>query len=461
MSREKILLVNPPASTKIFRDNYCSFSSKADYYWPPIDLLVLSGILSESYDVQMIDAIGENVDSEECLQRIRNTTARAIFFITGTASWKNDHQFMKLCKEATGATIIGSGGIFLTKGEEFLLRFDFLDAVLLNYTNKTIIDYLKGNLKNIVDLVYRYDNKIIQSKRSSNEPFSYPMPQHHLFPLNKYNIPTSQKKPISCMITSFGCPYSCRFCICSLLPYRKRQIDNIREELLYARKIGIRDVFFCDPTFTADPNHAQQICNIFLEEKLPLRWSCNIHVRTVDRKLLSLMRQSGCHTVLIGVESGNNAILERYAKRITIKMIKEVFQWCKQVGLQTGGYFIIGLPGETRETIQQTIDFACLLNPDFASFSIATPDIGTALWKEALEKGWYDEAVEEFDSTEYPVLNLTEIPQKEIWQLRQKAYRKFYFRPRYIFSRLKEIDNLSNFTATVRYGYKVIIDQFR
>jgi 3',5'-cyclic AMP phosphodiesterase CpdA len=133
---EKVLLLNPPGDKLYQRDMYCSAVSKANYYWPAIDLLVLSGILKAYYEVDVIDAIAERLKPRNCMEKIVGREYKAIVFLTGTASWKNDFEFLSEVKSKSPASLlIGNGDILLYKGEEFLKRYNFLDAVLFDYTS--------------------------------------------------------------------------------------------------------------------------------------------------------------------------------------------------------------------------------------------------------------------------------------------------------------------------------------
>lgn len=456
---EKILLLNPPALTKIFRDNGCSFSSKADYYWPATDLLVLSGILSPYYKIDVIDAVAEGLSYDKCIMRIRNNSYRAIFFLTGTSSWKKDFEFVRKCKEETNAIVIGLGGILLAKGKEFFRKFSFLDAIILDYTTKTIIDYLKGNYERVKGVLFRFKDEIITTSIDS-EPFFYPVPRHLLFPLRKYSIPTAHQKPFSCIITNFGCPFSCSYCIGSLFPYKERKIENIREELLALENFGINEIFFCDMTFTVSASRTDEICDIFTGNSLNIGWSCNIHPQTVDKELLKTMKNAGCHTVLIGVESGDDTILEHYSKGTTIEQICKVFSWCKEIKMKTVGYFIIGFPQDTYETVQKTIDFACFLNPDFASFTIASPEVGTSLWNEAIQERWIDEKYDISNTLIPPVLKTMNLSSGEIEDLFHEAYRRFYFRPKYLWHCITELNSPSRFMEFLKNGVSLIVHKY-
>jgi anaerobic magnesium-protoporphyrin IX monomethyl ester cyclase len=461
MDKKKILLLNPPAKRITFRDYYCSFTSKADYYWPPIDLLVLSGILKNNYQVVVIDAIIEKISNKDCLERVIGEKPDVIIFLTGTASWQADFEFIASVKKALTVLVIASGGFLLNKGSEFMRRFDFLDAVLLDFTSQDILKFVENQVCQTGDLICRRDGNIISGERDfSQKYFEIPIPQHELFRLDKYRLPTARRKPFTCVLTSYGCPFKCRFCIGGTVNYKKRTMANIIDELEYITSLGIKEIYFADFTFTAEKRHVMELCQQMIDRKMHLSWSCNVHSRTLDNEILSSMKRAGCHTVQIGVESGTEEILKKYGKATDKEVIRRAFALCKKLRIRTVGYFIIGLPGEDKNSVRNTIKFAEELNPNFASFAIATPDIGTPLWTEATEKGWFDPTIEEFDSTGYPVMETSTLTREEIWQLKNQANLEFYFRFSYIAKLLLSVRSPSNLFDIIQDGVGLIKNMF-
>lgn len=241
------------------------------------------------------------------------------------------------------------------------------------------------------------------------------------------------------VVTSLGCPYSCRFCVAGSIPYRSRSVDNVIDELRLLKGLGIREIMFNDPTFTVSSRRVTELCRKMTEARLDLSWYANGHAASLDEPMISAMAEAGCHSLMIGVESGNDALLERYAKGITRRKILAAFDLCRRHRIRSLAYFIIGLPGETRATALETIRFAKKLDPDFASFTIPTPDVGSVMRREAVEAGWLPDGLLSFDSTEFPVFAGGDLSREEIWALRQRAVRSFYLRPRYFGKLLRSV----------------------
>ena len=166
---KKVLLLNPPGKELYLRDQHCGSISKSYYYWPPIDLLMMSGILFDAYELMVIDAIIEKSDEDETLKRIVLFNPDFILFITSFVSWTQDLDFMGKVKEATGAKIIASGGILRTNYESIMGRYKFLDAILFDFTSHYIKDYLERNFDDVHDMCYRVDENIIKTANSDFE----------------------------------------------------------------------------------------------------------------------------------------------------------------------------------------------------------------------------------------------------------------------------------------------------
>lgn len=443
---KNILLLNPPGDKLYARDKYCTSVSKSNYYWPQIDLLCQSGFLHGKYNVSVIDAIAEKINFEECYHSIIEGNFDAIFFLTSSASWNKDFEFLEKLKRERGMTFIASGGFLLSKGEAVMQKFPFLDAILLDFTSSDILDYLEN--RKAKNMIYRDDGKIIYGERTSQKEFSLPIPRHELFPLKRYSFPLGKDRVYTCMITSMGCPYKCTFCIPGTIDFKLRNIDNCIEELRYICSLGVKEVLFQDSTLTVNRKHILSLCQRMIEEKLNMKWICLSRVDNVDRELLALMKRAGCHSIQFGVESGDENILKDMQKGITKKQIKNAFQWCKEVKIRTNGFFIIGLPGETAETVRKTINFAKELDCDVATFSLPMPHPGTRLG-ETIGNG--DLVLTEkdlFDDVSIPNIETPKLSKESILELRNQAYKEFYLRPRYIF---KKITQITSFHVFIMY----------
>ncbi|OGF25560.1 hypothetical protein A2331_01705 [Candidatus Falkowbacteria bacterium RIFOXYB2_FULL_34_18] len=441
----KILLLNPPAQSLYLRDMYSSTKSKWGYSWPPTDILLLSGILCREHEIQLLDANILKLSPEEALLKI-DKDINVVVFMIGSSSLYSDIEFIRKLKEKIpNIKAIGTGGCLLHKPEFFLERFVEIDAVLLNFVTNSILDYL-NNKSDIKNLVYRKDNKIINGGNYfPKNNFIVPIPRHELLPINKYILPHGKRNPITSVLTSFGCPYKCSYCVVQNIEYLARNIENVLEELRYIEKLGIKEIIFRDNTFGVNKERTKELCRKIIQEKIDISWVCDSRVDVLnDKELLLLMKKSGCHTIHFGLESGDDEILKKYNKGITQEDMKKTFALCRDVGIKTMGYFIIGLPGENKESIIKTILLAKNLDCDYASFNIPIPIYGTKLREEAIKNKWINDNVDVFDGSFFPVIETEDLTTRDVWSLRNLAIRRFYLRPRFIFKKLVGIRSMSD-----------------
>jgi len=461
----KVLLLNLPGKKPYLRDYYCSLISKGDFAWHPLDLTVLSGILNQDFKISVIDALAEKIKPSDCFNKISEIKPDTIIFLSGAVSWEEDKKFLKEVKKREDVELIGTGDVFLFKSEDFLRRNSFLDAALLDFTSSDIVDFLKKKEGSFESLVYRKGEEIISPKRNIKEEeiFSLPLPRLDLFPLKRYHCPVVKTFPFATVIVSLNCPYHCHFCTYGNLDFKLREVKNAIEELDYIKSLGIKEVRFKDNTFGASRMQVAELCEEMIKRNFDFKWSCSSRADILDEKLLKLMKRSGCHTIQFGVESGSQEILNRYNKGFTLEQVKHTFSLCKKIGIRTMGHFIIGLPGENEKTVLKTINFAKKLNCDFAAFNIASPRIGSDLREEAERKGWLTsrKLFRTDSSLTYPVIKTESLSQKELWRLRNKAIRDFYFRPSYIFKKMFCLSSFSELKTLIRQAFLLFISMFK
>lgn len=438
--KKSVLLLNPPGDKLYIRDYYCSFSSKADYYWPPQDLIYLSGLLDQEFSIQVVDAIVNRLSEDKILAIVSDSEPDAIIFTTGTATMMSDIRLMDRIKDHKDVRIIASAGILKFLGTELLEKYPVLDASLLDFTEPNIIPYIQGKTDSpLRGLIFRQNGRSMVSEEKQAMHFQVPIPRHDLFDFDKYRLPIARRFPFTVVVTSLGCPYSCGFCTAGAFGYRARDVDGVIAELEVLADLGVKEILFQDPTFTINTNRVVEICQKMIEHNLDFTWSCNGDIKSLNEEKIKHMRMAGCHTVSLGIESGSDEILEKYSKMITTREIKDMIRMLNDYKIRVLGYFIIGLPGDDRDSIRKTIDLAKQLDIDIASFAIATPDIGTPLRQEAMEKGWLASEADAFDSTEFPVIETETLSKEDVWEMRSRAVREFYLRPSYLFKKLRQI----------------------
>jgi len=455
VSRRKVLLLNPPGEKLYARDKYCTSVSKTSYYWPQVDLLVQSGYLKDHHELFVLDAIAERLSFEESFRRIEAMAADTVIFLTCSASWDRDFAFVKRLKEELGMTTIANGGFLLFKGESAMELFPHIDAVMLDFTEPDILDYLRGATENLKGFIFRENGAVIKREREHHKRFSYPVPRHDLFPLKMYLFPLSKQRVYTTVLTSMGCPFNCTFCIPATLGFKLRDVDNVIEELRFIKSLGVKEVLFQDSSFGANREHLSELCQKMIAARLGLVWMCQSRVDIIDDERVRLMRRAGCHSIQFGVESGDEHILQTMSKGITLEQTRRAFALCREHKITTNGFFIIGMPGETEETVLKTIAFAKELSCDVAAFSLPMPHPGTKLGEAIRTDGTVLTEWDLFDDVTRPSVLTGELSMEKVWELRNRAYREFYLRPSYILRRAMRITSRKELMMHVRAFFSI------
>jgi radical SAM superfamily enzyme YgiQ (UPF0313 family) len=304
----------------------------------------------------------------------------------------------------------------------------------------------KVDLEQIKGLAFRQDGRIVMTppRERIQDLDSLPHPARHLLPpLSAYRpTPASYRKlPLAVMMTSRGCPYGCTFCDRGVFGNLvrahspERVLDEI-EELI--QRYGAREIRFFDDTFTISRKRVVRICEMIIERKLRFPWTCLTRVNTVDRDLLQLMKEAGCWQVLYGLESGDPRMLKILNKGSSVEQNAQAVQWAFEVGLGVRGDFIIGTPGETMESLENTLAFTKRLKLDYAHFNKFVPFPGTELYERLVAEGY------QFDSRNLPPIvdhaAILYVPngltRRQVKDFLDRAHREFYLRPSHVIRRL-------------------------
>jgi radical SAM superfamily enzyme YgiQ (UPF0313 family) len=373
-----------------------------------------------------------------------------IVFITGSVSWKIDFEFVKKIKQHKKVITIASGDVLLDNGKEILKNNNFLDAILLDFTTNDILKYLKKDIPK--NMIYRKNNDIVEGEieRDSLE-FEIPIPRHNLFPIKKYRYPFVKKEPFATVLTDYGCPFKCSFCIIGSLGFKLRKVENVIDELKFLNSLRINEIYFADQTFAANKERTIRLLNEM--KKFKIGWVCFSRVDILNYEILLKMKEAGCHTIMFGIESFNEDVLKKHGKKISKEKTFSIFKLCKEIGIRTVGIFIIALPGEDKKSVKLTIDNVLNLNCDFTSFNLVIPRVKTRLRDEAIKKNWTSSNIFEMDqSGSFSVMKTDNLSKDDILRLHRIAYKKFYFRFSYILNRVLKIRSISELKIQLREG---------
>jgi len=401
----KIVLVQPPdpLKTQVLRDHMGKFGiiqqSVSTFQYdllPPLDLAYSASLLEKNgHEVRIIDSPALGLDSSQVLGMIINERPDLVVINTSGVSIDEDLSFAENVKKATNK-LVAVTGMYVTLFPEIALK-EGIDLVIREEMEYTILELSKNlaNFDNVKGLSFMKNGSIFQTEKRPmiKNLDDLPFPSYDLLPMDNYRYHLLKKRPFTTLLSSKGCPFGCIYC-----PYplgygdiwRGRSPENVLAELkLLVEKFNIKSVLFRDQIFTYDMERAEKICDGIIQEGLDIDWRCETRVDRLSKKLMTKMRDAGCKGIHLGVESGDPEILKKIAKvGLTIDLVKKVFSDAKEVGLETVAFFILGLPGETKESISKTFNLAKELNSDVTWFTAAVPIPGTKLYDLAEKKGW-------------------------------------------------------------------------
>jgi radical SAM superfamily enzyme YgiQ (UPF0313 family) len=366
--------------------------------YPPLGLGYLAAIAEQDgHEVRIHDfGLYPSTTVEQDAQQVIDFRPDLLAFTSMTTSYHYVEQLVERLKLALGVPVI-IGGPHATTLPEGTLANPHIDYLVYGEGEYVWQDFLRaldsGDTRwgDIPGLWYKENSQIIPggSRKPIEDLDALPFPARHLFELDKYPLYAPTGEPMLTILSSRGCPYACSFCFKGIVgrSYHQRSPENIVAELKQvAATYKIRNFYFIDDLFTIDVKRLEKILDYFVEQELDYRWRCLARVDRVNQPLLKKMYQAGCRQIHFGIESGNAEVLKRTAKHIDLQQVRDAVRWTEEAGIRSKGYFILGLPGDTEETMQETIEFAASLELTEAMFSIATPFPGTKLWEELVLK---------------------------------------------------------------------------
>ena len=465
-----VLLVNPPFTLE---DRYGKKLKIAGPLLPSLGLAYIAAVLEkDGHKVEILDAPALEMTSTEIAEHVRKGRYDAIGLTAQTPMYGRFVEALKAIKPVCGNVPIIAGGPHSSiMPAEILKENPELDYAIYGEGEVTICELMKvldgrKKARDVRGIAYRQGKAV---KVTPPRPFvenldDIPMPARHLLPMIRYRpAPSTYKRtPLLHMITSRGCPFNCVYCSSRSIfgriyrAHSPKRVADEMEELI--EKYGAREIFFLDDIFTLNRKWAEAVCDEIIARGInkKVEWSCSTRVNTVDPEILAHMRKAGCWQIHYGMESGSQRLLNYIKKGITLEQSRNAATWSRQAGLEVRAYFMIGLPTETREETQQTIDFAKEVKPDYAKFSLTTPYPGTPLFDMANERGeikslsWSTyKTLGGFTDDERPYIPKGRTS-SDLKYMEKKAYREFYIRPSYVLWKLSRIRSLSELNASIR-----------
>lgn len=461
--KKRILLIYPP-SPVMNREDRCQQPTKDLIVIPPLpptDLMYLAAIAEREGLEAKIKDYSQSANLE---QDLREFKPDYLVVNIATPSLEHDLDAIRKAKEISpGIITIAKGAAFLTLGEKILAEHEFLDFGILGEAEETLKEILEEQEKTRILGIYYKENGNV--KFTGNRAFiedldSLPFPARHLVDNSIYRRPDNNKVQATIKVER-GCPFHCFFCLATPVSgakVRRRSVENIVAEIRECvEKYNIRNFLFWSDIFNLDKKWTMDLCQAIIDSGLKITWSANTRADTADLEMAKMMYKSGCRLVSIGVESGSQEMLEKMGKNITLNDVRRTVKVFKQAKIRIYNYFVIGLPWETEETVEETIKFAIELNSDFISFYTATPLPGSRFYDYAKEHNLFDKETSFESAYFYPAVNTHYLTKERVFELHKSAIKRFYLRPLYILKMLSRIRSFAEIRNYFVAGMNVLL----
>ena len=391
----KIILINP------------RLSAWSPNIRVPLGVAYIAAVLeNEGHIVEIIDMNVKKMNDDDLRDNLKEDVD--VVGITGMITeYQKVLRMIDIAKDGFLDRKVILGGPLATTLPQQLLKQSKADFIVIGEgenTTPTLVQAIEhgSDIAEIKGIAYKKGKQIIinEPARQIDNLDTIPFPARHLLDMDKYiknhlkfygfEIKGNNKIRSTNLISSRGCPYNCTFCFKGMWGYkwRGRSAENIIAEMeLLNEKYNVNGFFFSDDCFVIDKKRVFEFASLLKKSSLDVVWCCNGRINLMQKDMLKVMHDAGCVCIEHGIESGNQSILDSMKKNITIDQTRKVVKCTKEIGINVAGYFMIGMLGETKETIRDTINFAKELDLDFYGFSIATPLPGTELYTEAIKRG--------------------------------------------------------------------------
>lgn len=455
----KILLLNPPFLKKFSRPQRSPAVTKSGTLYFPMWLSYAAGVLMENgFDVDLVDAPADDYVLYDIIEKVKKYQPDLIVLDTSTPSIYNDINVAGQLKDTCQNAFVTLVGTHVSALPEETLKIDNrIDAVAVHEYDYTILDLANtlkkgGNLQDILGLSFRQNGKIVHNSRRpyierlDKLPFVSKVYKKFLNIKNYFN--PNALYPMVTVTTSRGCAFRCTFCVYpqTLMGrhFRLRSVENVVDEMEYIVENfpQAKAIFFEDDTLTANKKRCNELADCIIKRKINISWTTNARVG-LDLETMRKMKKAGCRTLCVGFESGSQIILDNMKKNVKIERMIDFMKNAKKAEMLIHGCFMAGLPGETKETMKQTIELAKRLKPDTAQFYPVMVYPGTEAYNWYKERGLI--ATDDFSKWITPgglhntVIRTEDLSSEELVRFCDYARRAFYLRPSYFLYKAKQV----------------------
>ncbi|MCZ6795337.1 MAG: radical SAM protein [Planctomycetota bacterium] len=457
----RVLALNPPYLPNYSRTQRSPQVTKSGTFYYPIWLAYAAGwVEAGGHEMRLIDAPADGLSREQVFARVDEFQPDLVMIETSTPSIESDAEVGRLLKERRPEAIVGLVGPHVSATPtETLESYPWIDFCTLEEYDETcrqIADSLESGdrqaWKKVHGIAHREADGVVLNPKQEwiqdldQQPFVSSVYKKNL-DYKKYFYAITQW-PVVTVISGRGCPYKCDYCMFPQTltgrQYRTRSPANVADEFEYIEKEfpDVREIFVEDDTLTLHRRRTVELCEEIIGRGLKIHWTCNARA-DVDLETLKMMRAANCRLLCVGVESGDQDILDNVGKGIQLPQIHQFFKDSRKAGLMVHGCFMAGNRGETRETMEKTLELAKELKPDTAQFYPLMIYPGTRAYEWALEENLIEaESYKEWLTPEglhSTVVNRPDLPHEEVVRFCDRARREFYLRPGYVAYKLLQV----------------------
>jgi len=468
----KVLLINPPFGEEYAVGESRSIKAVLNVI-PPLGLGYLAAVLQkEGIETKIIDCtVGPSQD--DLIKVVTEEKPDIAGISATTPSFESAKVISRNIKRISPKTVIVLGGAHVSAIPEEALLEESFDLGVLGEGEVTFLEIVKTYSKDkdtrafrkIKGIAFREDDRVIKTEpREFIENLDeLPFPARNLMPpLRKYHpTPASYRRlPLGVVMTSRGCPMHCTFCDRAVFgnTHRSRSPQNVMDEIEeLIKKYGAREIRFFDDTFTLKKDFVFGLCDEMERRRLKFPWTCLTTVLAVTRQMLKRMREVGCWQVLFGLESGDDGMLKLLKKGNTVETNRRAVRWAQEAGLEVRADFIVGTPGETIKSLNNTLNFALEMNLDYAHFNHFIPFPGTEIYRGLSNQGYVFDFSKGCSILDHGALLY--VPEaftpQQFRDWLDSAFEKFYLRPRYIIRRLLSLRSFAQLKGQLKGFFAV------
>jgi radical SAM superfamily enzyme YgiQ (UPF0313 family) len=444
---EKVILMNMPSTIKIYSIYSKSKIRAAVAPRPLLSLTALAAsILEKGHDCKILDLQISLNPFNEISESIKSYKPNFIGLTFTTSLFPEARKISHFIKKNFPEIIILSGGVHSSIMPEEVLEQTDTDIVIFGEGDITVQEIIdRKPLNKVKGIIYKKKGKVKKNlpRELIKNLDDLPMPAYHLLDPSVYINPKiiARKNPVATIETSRGCVFNCTYCNKGVFGknFRFKSVDRVIKEFEIIKNLGFKEIHVWDDMFSTNMQRAKKICDELIKRKLNMTWQldCGVRVNCVDQAFFYKLKKAGCYRVAFGYESGNDQILKNVHKGATLDQAKKATSMAKKAGLEVVGFFMLGLPGETVKTMNDTINFAISLDIDFAKSTLLVPFPSTSIYNEWNKEG----IIKSYDWEKYndhspsKVYDHPNLDWKTLGKYYNIFYKRFYLRPEFIFKR--------------------------